>query len=257
MKLKAVAEIHPLNLIYDLDHYIPRNSKFNPLDYFYDYYRCTPMVVYSSSFWHDFYAHVGKNAAAHHTSMKIDDNWKFDPPAYSDKQFRRIMQLSARKFRIARAIWQHQASIFSRMRPSRLYKEGRDEDPVSFLASYLGSDVVFLDKNNPFYAGALRHNSFSADPIPDPQNRRLQADREDVWLSKMTSCDGALIIAGECHLKGDYGLVRKLSENGVQLDVLEEYANFRMDIVRIYSELQNIFDSAMVLHNARLKSSDV
>lgn len=112
---------------------------------------------------------------------------------------------------IARSIWRREIARIPNYQ--KLFMEGVDQYPVDALAKRQGSEVVYLDRDNPYF-----------DKLPDssfvrPETRvAWQQSREGIWVERIDT--PGLLVVGARHVCNEFGLVEKLQGRSIMINTV-------------------------------------
>jgi hypothetical protein len=94
----------------------------------------------------------------------------------------------------------------------QIYAEGEMGGRYQVIADQKGIDLVMLDVDNPY---------FGLCPQPH-QEHEVMSRKEDFWLERISTTGKPLLFLGYEHVNNRYGLVEKLNELGVTMNIIQD-----------------------------------
>ena len=135
----------------------------------------------------------------------------------------RLHEINMRKIEIARRIWTKTSNVIRSGTKGAYYFEGSRRLPLIAFAKNTGFELVSLDENNEHYTAlvrAIRSQGYMGGMLRNEQDA-LQMPREEEWVRRITK--PGLLVAGAEHLRNTWGLVSKLGEKSIEVEIILDH----------------------------------
>lgn len=220
-KLDAIAEAHPEVIAEAIFCLVPlRASTSSVLKMSLLPLPGKPRFFFANSdFWNHFKGSITTEARMCHYRLKDD---KIKEYSVSVVEFERRLGYSLKLADIAREIWEGEAKVLLGGKYKIVYSEGDGRRLITSIAEDGGIPVVYLDADNIFFR-ELQSCQYYVSAMSEEEKDELQRQREGLWVQRINPEERSLIIAGAEHLRGGYGLDKRLLEKGMQLNIVGSF----------------------------------
>ncbi len=244
MRLDIVGEIHPINIVGSLfnNSHLGYEADQRVMNYFSPGSGISPFFVVSDRFWNSLYAYIRSQEDAQKETGK--NSLITSSSLYGSSNFRQLSELMVEQLEIARTIWGEEAHLLSNGRGYRaVYLETSAACPLDAIAKSNGRKVVYLDEENPFYDFLL--DLIFSDETNGREYERGQEEREDEWMRRIQSLGDSLMICGDDHRTGRFGLTSRLASKGISVQTIRSFREYEEKIKANFEETDKIKKQAL------------
>ncbi|GEM_PF-6782100 len=233
MKLDIVGEVHPTNIVLGLFSRSHLGSEVDErvISYFRPNSRVSPFFVTNDEFWNSLYNLVRSKSQG---DRREGHEILVVPSVLGGRDSRELSDLMIRQLEIVRNIWGEEAYLLAQRQYKTALIEGDMAFPLDRIALSRGKRVVALDENSPVYH-LLLGNSYGAESYHD-----LQSEREAAWVEKTLSRGDGLMICGDDHQMGKFGLRNRLSIKGIEVRLVKSFRHYEKEVIENFKEIRRI-----------------
>ena len=236
MKLDIIGEIHPTNIVLDLftGSHLGAQADQRILSYFRPNSGVSPFFVVSDRFWNSLYGYIKNPSEREQETGKLVTG----SALYDRDQTQALSELMIEQLEIARSIWGEEAHLLSNGKYQSAYLEGSAACPLDAIAKLNGKRVVYLDENNPSYNFLI--DGIFGEGMDGRDYERGQEERENEWIKRIRSGGNSLMICGDAHGRGRFGLVNRFSNRGIDVRSIRSFIDYKDQVERNFEQMQEI-----------------
>ena len=242
MKLDVIEEIHPANIVGQLftNSHLGMEADQRISGYFRPNSRISPFFIVSDRFWNYLYKNIRDQLKERQETGSPIIPWGL----HGREEFRELSELMVKQLEITRAIWGEEAHLLSNGKYKGVYLETPVACPLDAIARSNGKGVVYLDGDNPFY-DFLRKLIYSG-RMNGEDYERGQKEREGEWVRRMESLGNSVMICGDNHRAGKFGLASRLSNRGIDIRTIRSFVDYRSQVETNFAQMQQIQSTSLV-----------